>query len=161
MATLLEKNASGSTSKQLAFLSKRLGDRKGQALVELALVLFFWAMLSMGVVDFGRALIRIHQLTHAAREGVRSASSTVDIGSAASQTLIRDQIGKVLTDMGIVIPASDITINPVDLGTDGISDVVDITISQSYSSAFGTSLFPILNSLTIEAKVSMPVFAAQ
>jgi Flp pilus assembly protein TadG len=46
---------------------------KGQALVELALVIFLLLLLVMGIVEFGRAMYVKNTLTHAARAGARAA----------------------------------------------------------------------------------------
>jgi Flp pilus assembly protein TadG len=47
------------------------GRRRGQGLVEFALVLTIFLMLVMGVVDLGRGVFTYNMLSEAAREGAR------------------------------------------------------------------------------------------
>lgn len=56
----------------------------GQALVEMALVLFLLLLLVIGIFEFGRAMYIKNTLTHAARAGARAAAVTPGItdGSA-------------------------------------------------------------------------------
>jgi Flp pilus assembly protein TadG len=49
-------------------------DRKGQAVVEFALVLPVFLLLVFGAIEFGRAYYDLHLLTNAAREGARVGS---------------------------------------------------------------------------------------
>lgn len=53
---------------------KLLRDRKGQAMVEFALVLPILLLILLGIVDFGRILNEHLTVTAAAREGARSAA---------------------------------------------------------------------------------------
>jgi TadE-like protein len=54
--------------------TQRRRGRKGQALVEFALILPIFAMMVFGVIEFGRAFYTVHMLSNAAREGARTAS---------------------------------------------------------------------------------------
>jgi len=54
--------------------ARRRRGRKGQALVEFALILPIFAMMIFGVIEFGRAFYTMHMLSNAAREGARTAS---------------------------------------------------------------------------------------
>lgn len=52
---------------------------KGQALVEMALVLFLLLLLVLGIFEFGRAMYIKNTLAHSARAGARAAVVTYDI----------------------------------------------------------------------------------
>lgn len=67
---------------------KRLlaGDRRGSSLVEFALVAPLLVLLLMGILDFGRLFQAWLVVTHAAREGARSAA----VGKSSSE--VRDQV---------------------------------------------------------------------
>ncbi len=59
-------------------------NRRGTALVEMALVLPIFLMVVLGVIEFGRAMMVSQIVTNAAREGARSA--VVDGSSNAAVT---------------------------------------------------------------------------
>ena len=52
-------------------LRSRTGSRRGQALVEFALVLPIFILLLVGIFDFGRAIYAYNTISNAAREAVR------------------------------------------------------------------------------------------
>ena len=56
------------------------GHRSGQSLVEMALVLPVLALLTFGLLDFGRAYYYQVSITNAAREGARTAILNVYVG---------------------------------------------------------------------------------
>ncbi len=66
----------------------RIRDSRGQAIVEMALVLPIFILLVMGIIDFGRLFNAQITLTHASREGARQAS----VGTVDSEvvTLVKD-----------------------------------------------------------------------
>ena len=51
--------------------SRTHGRRRGQAVVEFALVLPVFLLMLFGAIEFGRAYYTVHLLTNAAREGAR------------------------------------------------------------------------------------------
>lgn len=57
---------------------------KGQALVEMALVLLLLLLLVLGIFEFGRAMYIKNTLTHSARAGARAAVVTAGITSTGS-----------------------------------------------------------------------------
>lgn len=57
---------------------------RGQAIVELALVIFLLLLLVMGIFEFGRAMYLKNTLTHAARAGARAAAVTPGITTASA-----------------------------------------------------------------------------
>lgn len=78
---------------------------RGQALVEMAFVLFLLVLLVMGIFEFGRAMYIKNTLTHAARAGARA---------------------------GVVTPGLD---SPVEVGcnTQGIGTVIQTTCNNLYT----------------------------
>lgn len=62
-------------------------DSRGQAIVEMALVLPIFILLVMGIIDFGRLYNAQISITHASREGARQAA----VGTLDSQvtTLVK------------------------------------------------------------------------
>jgi Flp pilus assembly protein TadG len=49
------------------------GERRGQSMVEFALVLPVFILILVGIFDFGRAIFAYHTLANASREGARQA----------------------------------------------------------------------------------------
>jgi len=74
-----------------ALKSTRMRDRKGQAVVEFALVLPIFMLLVFGAIEFGRAYYDLHLLTNAARQGARVGSLPdkveADVQNAVNQFL--------------------------------------------------------------------------
>ncbi len=56
----------------------------GQAIVEMALVLFLLLLLVIGIFEFGRAMYIKNTLTHAARAGARAAVVTPNISNGSA-----------------------------------------------------------------------------
>ena len=61
------------TPGSLSVLRHRLADRKGQSLVEFALVLPILLLIVVGILEFGIAFRTFQVVTNAAREGARTA----------------------------------------------------------------------------------------
>lgn len=59
-------------------------DSRGQAIVEMAIVIFLLVLLVMGIFEFGRAMYIKNTLTHAARTGARAAVVTPSIANTDS-----------------------------------------------------------------------------
>jgi Flp pilus assembly protein TadG len=93
----------------------RVRDRRGQTLVELAIVIFVFVLLVLGAVDLGRAYMIANVVTHAARDGARSAAvvpaagrdATSGIIDSANQSRIKAnvlaQISNVMRDVGSIM----------------------------------------------------------
>jgi Flp pilus assembly protein TadG len=75
----------------LIFARQSLRDRKGQAIVEFALVLPVFMLMLFGAIEFGRAYYDLHLLTTSAREGARvgvlPGKVETDVQNAVSQFL--------------------------------------------------------------------------
>lgn len=80
-------------------------DRHGAAMVEMALVLPVFLLVTMGIIEFGRALWVANMVTNASREGTRMAildgSSNTQVSSAVQEFLV-----------------SSLSVNPADIDVD-------------------------------------------
>lgn len=82
-----------------------LGRCDGQALVEAGIVISMLVILSMGLIEFGRAWMIGNVITHAARDGARAAavtpagnrSSGMIVSTAGIETLVQNQIATVVS----------------------------------------------------------------
>lgn len=88
----------------------RDADRKGAALVEMALVLPIFFAVTLGIVEFGRAMMVGQMVTNAAREGARVAVLDGSTNAAVTQE-IRDFLQQAINvDPALVVV--DITVTP-------------------------------------------------
>ncbi len=99
--------------------------RRGQALVEFALVAPVLLLLILGLVDFARAWNVYQVLTDAAREGARTAA----VDNGASEDSVRSVIGSALQRASL--DADDATITIVGLGS-GRGEPTTVTIEYAY-----------------------------
>lgn len=79
-------------------------DRRGAAVVEMALILPVFFMVILGIVEFGRAMMVAQIVTNAAREGAREA-----ILSGSTNQSISDQVAAYLKET-CQVAASDVTV---------------------------------------------------
>ena len=105
-----------------------LKDQRGAVVVEMAIVLPLFAILLLGVFEFG-SIAHDHQaLQNAAREGARFsanktnwiAGSTDPAVQAATLARIRDRVVAYLQGEKITVNASDVTVDqtyPITIGT--------------------------------------------
>ncbi len=94
--------------------SRRLvGDRRGAAVVEFALVFPILMLLVFAIIDFARAYYTVNVLASAAREGARFASAMdlrLDCIPKACDddiTPIRQRVDTVIARAAITLPADD------------------------------------------------------
>lgn len=66
----------------------KLGNQKGQALVELAIILPLLVLLVFGVFEFGRVMYIKNTLNFAAREGARRASVSDPLNPATVESSV-------------------------------------------------------------------------
>jgi Flp pilus assembly protein TadG len=121
--------------------------RRGQALVEFALVLPLLILLLVGVLDFGRAIFAYNSLSNAARSGAREA--IVDQNPAA----IRD----AATSEAVGLDPLDVDVTyEVGCATPEVGCVVTVEVTHEWHAAtpiLGTILGPI----TIASDSKMPI----
>ncbi len=86
---------------------RRAGER-GQALVEAGIVITIVIMLTLGIIEFGRAFMVINMITNAARDGARiaavakasdrNATGMINAGVTTNiQTQIKNEIRNILS----------------------------------------------------------------
>ena len=104
-------------------------DERGQALIELALVLPLIFVFVLVLVDFGIALDRREVLQHAVREGARRAAVTDDPTSIIDTTVAQSQ--------GVLDPG-DVTVCYLDIDSNGrAGDPGDnVRVSATFTYAF-------------------------
>lgn len=94
---------------------KNRHNRKGAALVEMALVLPLFAMIVLGIVEFGRALMVGQLLTTAARDGTRLAvvdgSSNAEVIQAVKD-FVQSTVGIDPNAIGVTVTVTPATGNP-------------------------------------------------
>ena len=94
----------------------RLGEQRGQALVETGLVVVFLVFLFGGIVEMGRAWMILNMVTHACRDGARAAAvapstnrdgnGMLDSGTiTAVQTQVLNEIQSVMDPSTLSTPA--------------------------------------------------------
>lgn len=112
-----------------------LGNQRGQALVEMGLVVVLLVTLSMGILEFGRAWMVANMITQAAREGARAAAVVPSaqrtggiINSTSSiETLVRNEIRGVLdaaTTNSLSVAVTQPTSGGIPLATVTVSGTV-------------------------------------
>lgn len=97
-------------------LQRQLRDRRGQSMVELALVLPVLLILILGMIDFGRLIQAYLTVQHAAREGSRLAitgaadSAVVQRVRDMAQGLNQSQLAVTVSPAGTRYSGSDVTV---------------------------------------------------
>jgi Flp pilus assembly protein TadG len=120
--------------------------QRGQALAEMGLVVLLFTILTLGIVDFGRMLMILNVVTHAARDGARAASVTsADAWSGGMLTgtaldTIEDRVHTQLATVLSPEAASAFTVTPSLTDVGGIvGQEVSVTVSGSVPYLFGFS----------------------
>ena len=123
---------------------------RGQSLVELALILPVFLILTLAVVDFGMALRAYVTVTNAAREGARYA--VVDCDSSSDITSIKS---KVVDSSSGLLTAADVSLD-ADSSSSGNQDCTStlpaaggsIKVSATYTYNLITPLGNLVTSLS-------------
>ena len=132
---------------------RRRSERRGQTLVEFALILPVFLLLLMGIFDFGRAVYAYNTISNAARQAVRLA--IVDQEPAK----IQDLAAQHASSLGIDPSTVTITFVNPDLSSGAPCDnvpvlngcVVEVTVPYTYTAAtplIGNIIGPISMSAT-------------
>jgi Flp pilus assembly protein TadG len=129
--------------------------RKGQAVVEFALVLPVFLLLVFGALEFGRAYFNMHLLTNAAREGARRASLPNQ-----TQSGVEDTVQNFLTNVGLSADDCSTAITVEDQSgnerTGGLSaaiegDVVTVAVTYNFEVIVGSLLPGFSGTVPLEA----------
>jgi len=123
---------------------ERSGGRRGQAVLEFALILPVFILLVFGAIEFGRAYFVLHLVTNAAREGAREASlpnkTTADV-QAVVDTFVTNvglDATALQTSVG-VIPSGSTTVDTgLALADATSSDRVRVVVSYDFDVTTGS-----------------------
>lgn len=122
----------------MAALTPKPGrDQRGQALVEMAILLPILLVLLVGVVELGRAWNVRQVLTHAAREGARIAVVPAGTGEGAL-----DAVTLRLQDAAVDADECDIDIEGID---GGAGTATTVTVSCPYRFLFLAPIVPLID----------------
>ena len=81
------------------------GERRGAAVVEMAVVLPVFMLVVMGIVEFGRGMMSTQLITNAAREGAREAILNGSTNTAV-ETLVKNYVSQACN-----VKTSAVTVN--------------------------------------------------
>lgn len=112
--------------------------RRGTALVELALTLPIFIMVTLGIVEFGRAMMVAQLITNAAREGARlgiiDGSTNAEVENSI-QSFLAESANLQAADLTIAITVTPYTGNPDagnEVGNALPRDLVSIYVSVPF-----------------------------
>jgi Flp pilus assembly protein TadG len=124
---------------------KRTHER-GQAVIELALVLPLLLIVVFGITEFGRAWMTMNVLTSAAREGVRLAVVTApDIDAVNARV-------ETVCDAARINPTSIEVVGPDPLD---VSRQVSVTVEANFQVVTGNVLGPFSGTIPLRATAVM------
>jgi Flp pilus assembly protein TadG len=113
-------------------LPARRGQR-GQALVEMGMVVALFVALVMGTIEFGRAWMIANMITHAARDGARIAATAQGRGTGGTITSTSSIQTQVLNDIRNVTATTGLTVSVTQPTIGGIPMVqVQVTGTVPY-----------------------------
>ncbi len=143
-------------------MSRPHGQRRGQALVEFALVLPIFLLIVLAVFDVGRLVFTYNSITNGAREGVRLAivnqTQASVVARAVSQVAIAETaVPNVTVEYRRDGPNADFTTNPV-CTTLGMNCVAIVRFQSTYrpiTPIVSQVLFP--TGVTVTATAIEPV----
>ena len=102
--------------------------RLGSAAVEFAFVAPLFFLLVFGMVEFGRMVMIQQVITNASREGARKA-----VLDGASSSNVKSAVVTYMSNGGVTIATSNVTISPSDPTTAVAGSPVTITVSVPFS----------------------------
>lgn len=123
---------------------KFLKDKKGQSIIEFAVVLPILLMVLFGITEFGRAIMVTNVLNTASREGARLAV----VSSVSDSVAVRSRVVEVLNAANI--DAKEITIQfflP--------QKSVEVTVTTDFEVLSGGILDPFIGTFELKGKTVM------
>ena len=125
---------------------RRRAGRAGTALVELAIVIFLFLLLLMGIVEFGRMFMAGVAIAEATREGARFAATLT--GLAPQDNRVIGYIQDRLLVAGI---RNANIVNTSPTPGFGAVNMVEVQVRWDYAPIIAGGLIPILNRFPIES----------
>jgi Flp pilus assembly protein TadG len=130
-------------------IRRRKGGR-ATALVEMTLALLLLMLLTMGAVEYGWFFLKQQQITNAARQAARVAS-TID----ATNTTVNAQITTLMSAYGMGSTGYTTTLTPTDVTTATRGQSVSVKIAVTYSKITVTNFSLLPLPTTVSATVAM------
>lgn len=113
--------------------------RKGQGLVEFALIVPLFLILLLAMVEFGRAWMTKNILTGAAREAVRVAA--VQVNFATADNVAKARATGVLNSAGIAVPPAQVLVEQYESPEPGLKVTVNYPFPLIVGGNFGLGRF--------------------
>lgn len=132
----------------IGFFGKRLKEKRGLALVEMAIVMLLLIFITFGIMEYSWLFHRIQQMNSCARAGARQA-----VLPDSTSGLIANSVGILATGYGIY--GYTLTVSPADITVLGSGELITVTVDVPYDNVklIGGSLFPMPDPL--KASVTM------
>jgi len=129
--------------------AKRHGAR-GQALAETGFVIVLFVMLALGIMEFGRAWMIANMITHAARDGARTASTFEDRNADCSMKSTQSIEDRVIEEIAAVMDTATISGVNVVQSVEGGIPVVSVQVVGTVPYMFNIvgSEFPVARTVT-------------
>ena len=122
--------------------------RRGQSLVEFALVLPLLVLIVFGVLDLGRAFYALITITNAAREGARYGITNLDLShgmSLGERDLIISGTKDEIANTDFAIDKTKLVVNPTcDPDPCAPGGALKVTVTYPFNSIINTVFFGVL-----------------
>jgi Flp pilus assembly protein TadG len=117
--------------------ASRRFDRRGAAMVEMAIVVPLLLLLTLGLIEYGWVFLRVSQINQAARHGVRTA-----VRPDATATNVQAAVASMMNDFGL--GSSGYTLTYTNLAVPvGQPVTVHISVNYSQLTLTGSSFVPL------------------
>lgn len=100
-------------------------DRKGAVTVEAAILFPMLLLLALGIIEYGWAFLKAHEISNAARNGARVAARPY-----ATNSEVQQAVGSMLTNAGIA--SYTLTLTPNDVSSAPRASLVRVGIVVNY-----------------------------
>ncbi|MGB2697385.1 MAG: TadE/TadG family type IV pilus assembly protein [Candidatus Zixiibacteriota bacterium] len=119
-------------------------ERKGQSLIEFALVLPILLLVLFGITEFGRAIMTVNMLHTAAREGARYAAVRAVSDSTSAVAKVQD-----------VLDAASIKNSTIDIEYLEAEKAVRVRVTTDFKVLTGKLLDPFMGTITLKGETVM------
>ena len=109
--------------------AKPRGSRSGVSMIECAIVLPLFAMLVLGILEFGRAFMVSQVVTNSAREGARIGT----MPTSTSNSQIEARVNDFLADAGITTATTTVSVDSGSLAGASRGDAVTVQVSVPFT----------------------------
>ena len=134
----------------------RLRNQRGAAVLEMAIVVLLILYLTFGAMEYGFLFYREHQITNAARSGVRLA-----VLPYSTLTQVQTYVGTMMTQHGfasgdytVTVSSGGTTLTDISLDAIGVGDPLQLNISVPYEKA-GLKIGLVPTPSTLQASATM------